>query len=133
MQQKIFMEKYPIFELTLNKDEAQLTTAQEVIAYLKQQVEAHPLAKVIGEFDHLTHTQSINGEIADGILAAQHLVFCFGTKLPNAQVMAVRPRSIGVTEFTDRLVITFMEPPMPVATETMTKWVLSLKKTQSDL
>jgi len=128
MQQKIFMEKYPIFELTLNKDEAQLTTAQEVIAYLKQQVESHPIAKLIGEFDHLTHTQSINGEIADGILAAQHLVFCFGTKLPNAQVMAVRPRSIGVTEFADRLVITFMEPPMPVATEAMTKWVLSLKK-----
>ena len=128
MQQKIFMEKYPIFELTLNKDEAQLTTAQEVIAYLKQQVELHPIAKLIGEFDHLAHTQSINGEIADGILAAQHLVFCFGTKLPNAQVMAVRPRSIGVTEFADRLVITFMEPPMPVATEAMTKWVLSLKK-----
>jgi hypothetical protein len=47
-------------------------------------------------------------------------------KLPNAAVMSVRPRSIGVTETKDGYVINFLEPPMPVATEAMEKWVKSV-------
>lgn len=127
MQQKLFMEKYPIFELRLDKAETTFTSANDILDYLMTQVEAHPKARFIGQFDHVAHTLSINGEIADGIIAAGHVVFCFGTKLPNAQVMAVRPRSIGVTEFTDHFVLNFMEPPMPVATEAMQAWVTSVK------
>jgi hypothetical protein len=46
----------------------------------------------------------------------------------NAHVMTVRPRSIGVTEFADKFVLAFLEPPMPVATEAMVTWVKSLQK-----
>lgn len=128
MQQAVFMEKYPIYELTLSKDECKLASTAEIIADLTAKVEAHPIAKMIGHFDHYSHTRAIEGEINPEILNAQHIVFCFGTKIPNAQVMAVRPRSIGVTEFSDRFVIAFLEPPMPVATEAMIGWVKSLQK-----
>jgi len=128
MQQKVFMEKYPIFELDLPKSECKYTTVAEIVQDLTDKVTQHPIAKFIGHFDHLAHTQSIDGEVNADILAAQHIVFCFGTKLPNAHVMAVRPRSIGVVEFADNFVINFMEPPMPVATEAMIAWVKALQK-----
>jgi hypothetical protein len=127
MEQSLFMDRYPILELSLNKNEAKFTTISEVIDYFKQQIEAHPIAAYIGEFDHFAHTQRIGGEIAPDMLAAQHIICCFGTKLPNPQVMAVRPRSIGVVEYADKFVITFLEPPMPTATEAMTKWVSGLR------
>jgi len=82
----------------------------------------------IGEFDHYAHTSSLpDGEIAEDIIAARNIIFCFGIKLPEPTVMAVRPRSIGVTEYKDRFVINFLEPPMPMATEAMENWVKSLK------
>ena len=86
------------------------------------------MAKFIAHFDHLAHTQSIDGDINPDILSAQHIIFCFGMKLPNASVMAVRPRSIGVVELADAFVINFMEPPMPVATQAMIGWVKALQK-----
>lgn len=57
------MEKYPIFELTLAKDECRFATTAEIVAELIAKVEAHPIAKMIGHFDHYAHTQSIDGEI----------------------------------------------------------------------
>jgi len=54
------------------------------------------------------------------------IVFCFGTHLPNAQVMAVRPRSIGVVDQGDRFVISFLEAPMPLANNAMDAWVKAI-------
>ncbi len=42
--------------------------------------------------------------------------------------MAVRPRSIGVSDMGDRFVIIFMEAPNPVANEAMENWTKALKK-----
>jgi hypothetical protein len=58
---------------------------------------------------------------------AKNLVFCFGIKLPNPAVMAVRPRSIGVTQTARGFVVNFMEAPMPKANTAMEAWALSLK------
>jgi hypothetical protein len=127
MQQKQFMDKYPIFELTLTKAECRFDNAGEILDYLITQVESHPKAKFIAQFDHIAHSRHIDGDVNPDILAAGHVIFCFGMKLPNAQVMAVRPRSIAVTEFADSFVVNFMEPPMPVATEAMESWVKSLQ------
>src|SRR5690554_4899904 len=92
------------------------------------QVEADSRACFIATFDHLAHTRSLpEGEISPDILAAMNLVFCFGIKLPSPQVMAVRPRSIGVTELADRFVINFMEAPMPVANNAMEEWARSVR------
>lgn len=128
MKQTILMEKYPVFEMELDKSETTYTTAQEVIDALKGMIDAHPLVSYIGEFDHLSHTRSLPaGEVSPDIKDARLVVFCFGIKLPNPHVLAVRPRSIGVADMGDRFVINFMEPPMPTATEAMEGWVKSLR------
>ncbi|MGM0516710.1 MAG: DUF6858 family protein [Pseudomonadota bacterium] len=127
MEQTHFDEKYPVYEARIEKNETSAKSCNEVLERLKAAVESDKRTKFIGEFDHLAHTRNIGGEIAEGILAAGHVVFCFGMKLPNARVMAVRPRSIGVTEFDDHFIVNFLEPPMPVATEAMENWVKALR------
>jgi hypothetical protein len=129
LQQTHFDNKYPVYEARLEKSETTAKSCSEVLERLKADIEADKRTKFIGEFDHLAHTRGIGGEVADDIRAAGHVVFCFGMKLPNARVMAVRPRSIGVTEFDDHFVINFLEPPMPVATEAMEGWVKALRDT----
>jgi hypothetical protein len=51
--------------------------------------------------------------------------------LPNPQVLALRPRSIGVAETDRGFVITFMEAPMPVANAAMEDWTLGLRRKQT--
>lgn len=126
MKQSLLMEKYPTFDLQIGKDETTLTSVDEILAALKVNIDAHPKVAFIGIFDHLSHTKSIEGEIAPEIKDAKNILFCFGVKLPNPRVLAVRPRSIGVTDMGDHFHITFMEPPMPVATEAMEKWCKAL-------
>lgn len=128
MQLSQFMDQYPIYEQTILKSACRYADIDAIMAALSAQIEVHPLAKLIAQFDHYTHTQQIAGDIHPDILAARHVIFCFGTKIPNAQVLAVRPRSIGVTEFADRFVIAFLAPPMPMATETMLSWVADLQQ-----
>ncbi|MCF6201997.1 MAG: hypothetical protein L3J42_07755 [Hydrogenimonas sp.] len=129
MRKKIFKDKYPIYEMELSKSESELATVDEIIDYLKGCVEEHPIAVFIGVFDHYAHTSSLaEGEIAEGIKEAKNIIFCFGKELPTPEVMAVRPRSIGVCDMGDRFVIAFMEAPNPQANEAMQKWVKSLKE-----
>lgn len=82
----------------------------------------------IGIFDHYAHTQGIGGEIAAGIVGAVDVLFCFGFALPNPQVLAVRPRSIGVADMGDKFVASFLEAPMKPANEAMQAWVKDLRR-----
>lgn len=133
MKRSVLMDKYPVFTLELDKSGTTHANAQQVIDALKAMIEAHPLVAYIGEFDHLSHTRSLpDGEVSADIRDARLVVFCFGLKLPNPHVLAVRPRSIGVSDLGDRFVITFLEPPMPVATEAMEGWVKSLRNVAAD-
>ncbi len=129
MQKTHFDDKYPIFELEIPKSQTSATSASELIARLKADVDTHPSVAFIAVFDHYAHTKSLPmGDVAEEIIAAQNIVFCFGIKLPaNPRVMAVRPRSIGVTEFAQHFVVNFMEPPMPIATMAMEGWVKALR------
>ncbi|AXX97156.1 DUF6858 family protein [Profundibacter amoris] len=126
MKQSLLMEKYPTFDLQISKDETSLTSVDEILAALKVNIDAHPKVAYIGIFDHLSHTKFIDGEIAPEIVDAKNILFCFGVKLPNPRVLAVRPRSIGVTDMGDHFHISFMEPPMPVATDAMEEWCKAL-------
>lgn len=128
MQQKIFKEKYPIFELQFSKEESKFGTVSDILDYLYEQVEAHPKAVNIARFDHYSHTKNIDGEINPEIKDAQNLILCFGVQLPSADPVAVRPRSIGVTDLGDKFVVNFMEAPNPVANDAMEAWVKSLVK-----
>ncbi len=128
MKQTLLQEKYPVFTVEINKADTSYQNVDEIISYLKQRVDEHRVAHYIGEFDHYSHTKGLEeGQIAEEILDAKNIIFCFGIALPNPQVMAVRPRSIGVVELADSFVITFMEAPMPVANNAMEEWASSIQ------
>ncbi|MEW7976474.1 MAG: DUF6858 family protein [Candidatus Sedimenticola endophacoides] len=127
MRQYLQQQAYPIFSLEVEKPECRFASVDEIIGYLKQQVDAHDSARFIALYDHFEHTRSLpQGQVSETILAAKHIVFCFGITLPEPLMMAVRPRSIGVVELAERFLITFLEAPMPVANLAMEQWAKSL-------
>lgn len=128
MKKTIFMDKYPVFSLELSKDEVNVKNTQEVVAYFKEKIESHPIAKFIAVFDHYTHTKDLNGEILEGLIDAQNVVFCFGAAIPNTKILAARPRSIGVCEFEDKFIIDFIEAPKEELHNLMESWAKALKK-----
>lgn len=127
MTKTIFMDKYPIFSLEIQKNETTFTTVSEILEYLKTLVEAHPVATFIAIFDHYTHTLSLQDHvIAPEIKDAKNLLFCFGKQLPSTKILAVRPRSIGVSELENSFVIDFLEVPNEQLHETVEKWAKSI-------
>jgi len=124
MKQMILQEKYPVFVLDIEKNETSYKTAQEIIDFFKEKINSHPVCTYIGEFDHYAHTSSLSeGKIAEEIVAAKNIICCFGKVLPKPEVLAVRPRSIGVAELGDSFVVSFLEAPNPDANAAMEKWV----------
>lgn len=128
MKQSTFMEKYPIYTLEMDKKECIYSDTTEIIEYLKEQIIANPVAAYIGEFDHYAHTESISGEINPAIKTAKMVIFCFGQKLPKPEMMAPRPRSIGVCDMGETFVFTFLEAPMYAINETMQGWIKAIQK-----
>ncbi len=128
MKQALLQERYPLFSLDIEKSETDYESVKEVIAYLKSLIDEHKVAKFIAIFDHYKHTKNLeDGQISEDILDGQNIIFCFGITLPEPQVMAVRPRSIGVVELKESFLITFMEAPMPIANVAMEEWAKSIK------
>jgi len=128
MKKTIFMDKYPVYSLELDKKEIKQQNVQEIIEYFKDKVENHPIAQFIAIFDHYTHTKNIDGEINPEILDAQNIVFCFGQAIPNTKILAARPRSIGVAELENKFVIEFIEAPKEQMHELMETWAKDLKQ-----
>ncbi|MCB1737955.1 MAG: hypothetical protein KDI42_07510 [Gammaproteobacteria bacterium] len=127
MKQLMLQEKYPVFTLEIDKNETSLRDAEAMVEYLKAKISAHPVARLIADFDHYAHTQALEGgEIAEGIIAARNVVFCFGTHLPKPEMLAVRPRAIGIAEYADRFVVSFLEAPMPLANNAMEAWAKAM-------
>lgn len=127
MKQLHFQEKYPITVVDVAKTETRYQSAAEIADYFKACIAATPRVSYIATFDHLAHTQAIGGDIAPGISAAVNVIFCFGHALPNPQVLAVRPRSIGIADLGDRFVVSFMDAPMKPANDAMQAWALALR------
>jgi len=123
VKQITVMEKYPVFTLEIDKNETSYKNIDEVFTYFKEQISAHPIATCIGEFDHYAHTSSLEvGQINDEIKNAKNLICCFGKVLPKPEILAVRPRAIGVAEMEKSFVVSFLEAPNPDANVTMEKW-----------
>lgn len=127
MKQTLLQEKYPIFVAEIDKSETRFQSVDEVTGYLQEKIAATPKVQFIGLFDHYAHTKRIEGEIHPDIKAAVDVIFCFGFALPNPQVLAVRPRSIGVADMGSKFVISFMEAPMKPANEAMETWVKGMR------
>lgn len=128
MEKFTLQEKYPVYSFKVSKNDTTFTNVDEIIDYLKGKIDGHPVAKFLTVFDHYSHTKELeNGEIDENIVNAKNIIFCFGIKIPNPDVMAVRPRSIGVTELKDHFVINYMEAPMLPANQAMEEWVTSIR------
>ena len=125
MKQSMVMEKYPVSEMDIMKSETTFTTVDEVIAYLKDKIDTHPVAVYIATFDHYTHTKNMGdaGSISEDILDAKNIICCFGKQLPKPTLLAVRPRAIGVAEMADMFVVSFIDAPNSQAHEAMVSWV----------
>ncbi|WP_434581466.1 hypothetical protein MLC52_04860 [Sulfurimonas sp. NW15] len=123
-----FMDKYPVFSLHVKKNETSFKNADEIIAYFQERIQEHPVATFIAIFDHYQHTSSLqDATIAPEIKDAKNIVFCFGKQLPNAKMLAVRPRSIGVCELDDSFEISFLEVPNEQLQNVVYEWVQALK------
>ncbi|MEA1880686.1 MAG: hypothetical protein U9N11_08590, partial [Campylobacterota bacterium] len=89
MKQITVMEKYPVFTLEIAKEHTTFTSVDEVLAFLKTKIDAHPICTYIGTFDHYSHTDALEvGEISDDILDAKNIICCFGKVLPKPEVLA---------------------------------------------
>jgi hypothetical protein len=129
VKQTLLQEKYPVFVLELDRDETDYADIDAICNYFRRRIEAHRCATFIADFDHYAHTCTLpEGHVDDGIKAARNIVFCFGIALPNAQVLAVRPRSIGIAETDRGFVVTFLEAPMPIANAAMEDWAEGLRR-----
>jgi hypothetical protein len=128
MKKTILMEKYPVYTLELRKSEINLSSVDEVVEYFKDKIERHPIAHFIALFDHYSHTKALDGQIVDGLLDAKNIIFCFGPSIPNTKILAVRPRSIAVCEFEDKIIIEFLEAPREEIHQIMQDWAKGLIK-----
>ena len=127
MTKTIFMDKYPIFSHEIKKDATKHQTVDAIIEQLKSLIEKHPVAEYIAIFDHYQHTSNLGENlIAEEILDAKNLIFCFGKQIPTTKILAVRPRSIGVCELKDSFMIDCMEAPNEQLQKTLEEWVESL-------
>lgn len=127
MKQKVFKEKYHIFEIEFSKSELNYTTVDEIIVALKKRIDANDVIAYIATFNQYEHTVNIKGEINPAIKDAKNIVFCFGKEIPTPEVLAVRPRSIGVVELEKSFIVNFLEAPNEQANVTMENMIKSLK------
>jgi len=127
MKQTLLQEKYPIYVAEISKQETRFQSVDEVVAYLQGKIAENAKVQYIGLFDHYAHTRNIGGEINPDIRAAMDVIFCFGFALPNPEVLAIRPRSIGIADMGDKFVVSFLEAPMKPANEAMESWVKGLR------
>lgn len=128
MKKSTFMDKYPVYSLELNKDQISKKSIQEIVDYFVNKIESHPVAVNIAVFNHYEHTKKLDGPINDEILDAKNVIFCFGSAIPNPKILAVRPRSIGITEFQEKFSIDFIEAPNEKPHDIMEAWSVGLKE-----
>jgi len=128
MTRTILLDTHPMYAYKIPKSEMRTTDIPEIIDYFKEKIEENPEAVFITVFDHYAHTKELNGEIMDGLINAQNLIFCFGHTIKNIEILAFRPKSITIAETEDSFVFQFLETPRPEVNAWMTEWIKGLRK-----
>ncbi|MES9940677.1 MAG: DUF6858 family protein [Candidatus Thiodiazotropha sp. 6PLUC2] len=127
MQQVVEEIGLPVFSLQIDKADCRFKSVEEIVAYFESEIAGHKSARFIATFNHLKHTSELpEGQLAEGIIAAYNVLFCFGFTLQAPEQLACRPRSIGICQMEDQITVSFIEAPMPVANAVMEKWANSL-------
>lgn len=133
MEQRLLFERLPVFVLDVPREQTGITSMDGMVDHFAGCIRAHRYARFIAVFDHFSHTRSLeDGEIAEGLLDARNVVFCFGLSIPEPESLALRPRSIGLAELADRFVISFLEAPMPVVNSAMEQWARAVLNPQAE-
>ena len=127
MKKIIFKDRYPVYTTEILKSETRFNTTDEIIGYLKEKIKQHPIASHITVFDHYSHTKSLSEhKIMEGMIDAKNIIFCFGKEIPTPQILAVRPRSIGICEFANKFEINFLEAPKEGLQKELESWIEEL-------
>jgi len=128
MNKIALMDRYPVFVKKIKKHNTSYKTIDEIIDYLRQKIQEHPIAVYIGIFDHYSYTHSLDShEIANNIEDAKNVMCCFGDKLLIPELPAVRPRSFSIVSTKDVFVVSFLQAPSPVANATMVEWIEAIE------
>ena len=128
MKRSILLDTHPMYAMTILKSEMALNTLPEIIDYFKEKIEENPEAVFITVFDHYAHTKELNGQIMEGLVNAQNLIFCFGHTIKNIDILAFRPKSIAIAETEESFTFEFLETPRPEVNAWMTSWIKGLVK-----
>lgn len=126
MQKTIFMDKYPVFTLTLDKSEIRYKNVGEIVAYFKAKIEAHPIAQFIAVFDHYSHTKALNGAIMEGLLMRKMSFFVLDLPFQIQKLLRFAPRSVAICELENAFVIEFIEAPKEEMHALMETWAKEL-------
>lgn len=126
MKEVKLMGEYPVYQTELPKSKTSCKTIDDVIAKLREMMDASGLTVFIAIYDDYGRTHAINGPIGEGIEGAKELLFCFGESLPFPEALALRPRSIGIADMGDHFFITFLKSPEVYAMADVVLWVKAL-------
>jgi len=92
MEKCNFQGKFPIITKSFLTDQIQLETLDAICSYFVNRIKQDPVARHIATFDHYAHTKSaLDGIVGDNIIGAKNIIFCFGKKLIDPDMLAVRP------------------------------------------
>lgn len=127
MNRVLIQNTYPVLMDEIAKADTPLRNVDEIIASLRARVIADRGIAFIGVFDHYGHSVRLGGEVHPEVQDAKQIVFCFGPALPEVELMALRPRAIGVADLGNRFFVSFMEGPSPEINRVLADWVDELR------
>ncbi len=120
MKKQQLQNKYPIFRIEIKKINCTKKSTKDILDFLKIKIDNNPVVNFISLFDHFNHTNKLkDGFILSEIIDAKIIIFCFWEKIEDPLQLAVRPRSIGIAEFKDKFIISFLEAPKPIFNDIM--------------
>lgn len=127
MRKLLQQDAFAVYQFELTRQESRLPNAQAILNDLKARIDSHDIARFIAEFDRFSHTVGLaRGEVAESILDARNIMFCFGSQLQNSDPLTMQPSCISIVEMTDGFSLTFIQSSIVEVNVTIEQWVLSL-------
>lgn len=127
MDRLLVRDRYPILMAEIAKADTPLRNVDEIVAHLRERVTTDRHIALIGVFDHYGHTIRLGGELHPEVQDAKEIVFCFGPALPDVELLALRPRAIGVAGLGNRFLVSFLEGPSEETNRVLEGWIEDLR------
>jgi len=127
VQRVYALNRYPILSEEIAKSDTPLRNVDEILARLRDRVTGDRGTEYLGIFDHYGHSVRLGGRIHPEVQDAKEIMFCFGPALPDVELLALRPRAIGVADLGNRFVISFLEAPSEETNQSLARWIEELR------